>query len=106
VIRLPSCVVTRDHDGRRRDDLESQSRAVRPGPLGLARGAGTLGCVAFERITVDPNKVGGIPVIRDLRMRVPTVVAMVDGLTVETILSDFPDCQPDDIRAALHFAAV
>ncbi len=62
--------------------------------------------MAIERITVDPNKMGGVPIIRDLRMPVATVVAMVaDGMTVEEILADFPDLEPEDIRAALHFAA-
>lgn len=62
------------------------------------------GRVAIERITVDPNKMGGVPIIRDLRMPVGTVVAMVaDGMTVEEILADFPDLEPEDIRAALHF---
>ncbi len=65
-----------------------------------------VGRVAIERITVDPNKMGGVPIIRDLRMPVGTVVAMVaDGMTVEEILSDFPDLEPEDIRSALHFAA-
>ena len=91
-------------------------RHAAPGPLaaqistGLlvadARTAGILGPVAIERITVDPNKMGGVPIIRDLRMPVGTVVAMVaDGMTVEEILSDFPDLELEDIRAALHFAA-
>jgi uncharacterized protein (DUF433 family) len=62
--------------------------------------------MAFERITVDPNKMGGVPCIRDLRMPVATVVAMVaDGMTVEEILKDFPDLEAEDIRAALRYAA-
>ena len=61
--------------------------------------------MSVERITADSNKMGGVPIIRDLRMPVATVVAMVaDGMTVEEILSDFPDLEPEDIRAALHFA--
>jgi uncharacterized protein (DUF433 family) len=62
--------------------------------------------VTIERITVDPDKMGGVPIIRDLRMPVATVVAMVaDGLTVDEIIADFPDLQPEDIQAALRFAA-
>jgi uncharacterized protein (DUF433 family) len=62
--------------------------------------------VAFERISVDPAKMGGVPCIRDLRMPVATVVAMVaDGMTVDEILADFPDLEADDIKEALHFAA-
>jgi uncharacterized protein (DUF433 family) len=33
--------------------------------------------VAFERITINPDVMGGLPVIRGLRMPVATVVAMV-----------------------------
>jgi uncharacterized protein (DUF433 family) len=62
--------------------------------------------VAFERISVDPAKMGGVPCIRDLRMPVATVVAMVaDGMTVDEILADFPDLEAEDIKEALHFAA-
>lgn len=60
--------------------------------------------VASERITVDPNKSRGVPIIRDLRMPVATVVTMVaEGKTVDENLSDFPDRETEDIRAALHF---
>ncbi|MFT4297281.1 MAG: DUF433 domain-containing protein [Micropruina sp.] len=40
--------------------------------------------MAFERIQVDPRKMGGVPIIRDLRMPVATIVNMVaDGRTAE-----------------------
>ena len=62
--------------------------------------------MTFDRIRVDPAKMGGVPCIRDLRMPVATVVAMVaDGMTVDEILADFPDLEPEDIQEALHFAA-
>jgi uncharacterized protein (DUF433 family) len=62
--------------------------------------------MAFERITVEANKMGGVPCIRGLRMPVATVVAMVaDGMTVEEILADFPDLEAGDIRVALLYAA-
>ena len=60
----------------------------------------------FTRITVDPAKMNGVPCIRGLRVPVATVVDMVaDGMTVEEILSAYPDLQSDDIREALQFAA-
>lgn len=62
--------------------------------------------MTFERIQVDPRKMGGVPIIRDLRMPVATVVNMVaDGRTVEQILNDFPELEAEDIREALRFAA-
>jgi uncharacterized protein (DUF433 family) len=62
--------------------------------------------MAFTRITVNPDKMAGVPCIRDLRMPVATVVAMVaDGMTVEEILADFPDLEAEDIAEALRYAA-
>ena len=61
--------------------------------------------MTFDRVRVDPAKMGGVPCIRDLRMPVASVVAMVaDGMTTEEILTDFPDLEPEDIQEALHFA--
>lgn len=60
----------------------------------------------FERITVDPAKMGGMPCIRGLRIPVATVVAMVaDGMTVEEITTELPDLEEEDVAEALHFAA-
>lgn len=62
--------------------------------------------VRFERITTDPERMGGLPCIRDLRFPVATVVAMVaDGMTFEQILDEHPDLERDDIREALRYAA-
>jgi uncharacterized protein (DUF433 family) len=62
--------------------------------------------MTFERIRVDPAKMGGVPCIRDLRMPVASIVAMVaDGMTIDEILEDFPDLEAADISEALHFAA-
>lgn len=60
----------------------------------------------FDRITIEPDKMGGVACIRGLRIPVATVVAMVaKGMTVEKILADFPDLEAADIQAALRFAA-
>lgn len=62
--------------------------------------------MAFERIQVDPRKMGGVPIIRDLRMPAATIINMVaDGRTVEQILSDFPELEAVDVKQALQFAA-
>ncbi len=59
----------------------------------------------FERITVDPAQMGGVPCIRGLRIPVATVVGLVaDGLSFEEILADYPDLQRSDIQEALRFA--
>jgi uncharacterized protein (DUF433 family) len=62
--------------------------------------------MAFDRITVDPDKMGGVPCIRALRIPVATVVGMVaDGMSEKEILRAYPDLEPKDIREALRFAA-
>jgi uncharacterized protein (DUF433 family) len=62
--------------------------------------------MAFDRITVDPDKMGGAPSIRGLRIPVATVVEMVaDGMSEEEILKAYPDLEREDIREALHYAA-
>ena len=58
--------------------------------------------MSFTRITVDPNKMGGAPCIRGLRIPVATVADMVaDRMSDEEILEAFPDLEQDDIREAL-----
>jgi len=61
----------------------------------------------FTRITSSPDKMAGVPCIRDLRFPVATIVAMVaDGMTTAEILAEHPDLEADDITEALHYAAV
>jgi uncharacterized protein (DUF433 family) len=62
--------------------------------------------MAFDRITVDPGKMGGAPSIRGLRIPVATVVGMVaDGMGEEEILKAYPDLEREDVREALRYAA-
>ena len=62
--------------------------------------------MAFTRITVDPNKMGGVPCVRGLRIPVATVVEMVaDGMSEVEILRAYPDLEPEDIHEALRYAA-
>jgi len=59
-----------------------------------------------ERITIDPDKRGGKPCIRGLRITVYDALDyLASGMTVEQILGDFPDLVDEDIRACLAFAA-
>ncbi len=60
----------------------------------------------FNRITVNPNQMGGVPCIRGLRIPVAAIVGMVaEGMTEPEILKAYPDLQTEDIREALHYAA-
>ncbi|MGE3276465.1 MAG: DUF433 domain-containing protein [Vicinamibacterales bacterium] len=62
--------------------------------------------MAFERITVDPAQMGGLPCVRGLRIPAATVVDMVaDGMTTAEILAAYPDLEEADVQAALRFAA-
>lgn len=62
--------------------------------------------MTFQRITVDPQQMGGVPCIRRLRIPVATVVGMVaDGMEELDILNAYPDLEMEDIREALRYAA-
>jgi len=61
----------------------------------------------FERITVNPNQMGGVACVRGLRIPVATVLRMLaGGMSQQEILAEYPDLQPEDIRECLRFAAV
>ncbi len=60
----------------------------------------------FERITFDPNIMGGRACIRGMRITVAHVVNLVaNGMTAAEILADYPDLEAEDISEALHYAA-
>lgn len=62
--------------------------------------------MTYERITIDPDVMGGAPTIRGLRIPVATVVAMVaDGMTAAEIVDDLPDLVVEDVAEALRYAA-
>jgi uncharacterized protein (DUF433 family) len=57
-------------------------------------------------ITIEPGKRSGQPCIRGLRMTVRDVLEyLAAGMSVDEILTDFPDLTAEDIRACLAFAA-
>ena len=61
--------------------------------------------MASERITVDPERMGGVPCIRGLRVTVSMVLGQLAGRTIEEVLEDYPYLERADILAALEFAA-
>lgn len=62
--------------------------------------------MGFQRITVEPEKMGGVPCIRRLRIPIATVVDLfASGLSREEILKYYPDLEAEDISEALRFAA-
>jgi uncharacterized protein (DUF433 family) len=70
------------------------------------KAAATETSLRFNRITVNPHQMGGMPCIRGLRIPVATVVGMIaDGIGEEEILKAYPDLDADDIHEALRYAA-
>jgi uncharacterized protein (DUF433 family) len=59
-----------------------------------------------QRISIDPKVMAGKPVIRGTRIPVELIVRMLaQGIPEADILREYPRLQPDDIRAALAYAA-
>jgi uncharacterized protein (DUF433 family) len=62
--------------------------------------------MAHERIEINPQIMGGKPVIRGTRLPVETVLRKLGaGMTFDAILADHPRLTRDDILAAQAFAA-
>jgi uncharacterized protein (DUF433 family) len=60
----------------------------------------------LDRITFDPNVMGGKPCIRGMRVTAGTIVGLIaSGATPEDILADYPYLEAEDISAALSYAA-
>lgn len=59
----------------------------------------------LSRITADPEIFAGKPVIRGMRISVELILSLLaQGQTSEAILADYPELEPDDIRACLAYA--
>lgn len=59
-----------------------------------------------ERIEMNPQVMGGKPVIRGTRVPVEIVLRKLGaGMTPEAIMADHPRLTTEDIRAAQAFAA-
>lgn len=60
----------------------------------------------FDRITFDPQIMGGHACIRGMRIPVSVIVAqLAHGATVDEVLADYPDLEVEDIQEALEYAA-
>ncbi len=59
----------------------------------------------LQRITVNPAIFGGKPIIRGMRISVETVLSLLaQGETTADLLVDYPDLEPDDVRACIAYA--
>ena len=58
-----------------------------------------------NRITAHPDIFGGKPIIRDMRISVELILSLLaQGVTERSILDDYPDLEPQDIRACNAYA--
>ena len=59
----------------------------------------------LNRITVDPEIMVGKPTIRGMRITVEqTLRALTAGVSAEDLLEDYPELEPEDIKASLLYA--
>lgn len=59
----------------------------------------------LKRITANPEIFGGKPIIRGMRISVELILSLLaQGVTVNEIIEDYPDIEPDDVRACLAYA--
>ena len=60
----------------------------------------------LNRITLDPEVMGGKPCIRGLRVTVGTIIGLLaSGKTAKEILEAYPYLEKEDIHEALTYAA-
>jgi len=70
-------------------------------PTGARAGEGR-----FDRITFDPEVMGGRACIRGMRVTVATIVDQVaEGSSIDEILAEYPYLEREDVRQALAYAA-
>jgi uncharacterized protein (DUF433 family) len=61
---------------------------------------------AFDRITRNPDVMGGKACIRGMRVTVGMIVGQVGaGRSIEELLADYPYLEREDVMHALRYAA-
>ncbi len=59
-----------------------------------------------DRITTEPDKLGGKPCIRGLRISVQNVLSyLASGMSETEIVEEFPDLEHEDFLAVYSYAA-
>ncbi len=60
----------------------------------------------FDRISSNPNVMGGKACVRGMRISVSLIVNLVaNGMSFDEILNEYPDLELEDIQQALRYAA-
>ena len=59
----------------------------------------------LTRITTRPDVFGGKPIIRDMRISAELILSLLtQGASTDAVLDDYPELEPDDIRACTAYA--
>lgn len=59
----------------------------------------------LQRITADPAIFSGKPIIRGMRISVELILSLLaQGETAADIIDDYPDLEPEDVRACVAYA--
>ena len=60
----------------------------------------------LDRITQNPDVMGGKPCIRGMRVTVGMIVGQIGaGRSIEQVLTDYPYLEREDVLQALRYAA-
>lgn len=60
----------------------------------------------FKGITFNSNMMGGQACIRGMRIPVSLVVNLIaNEMTIDEIIGEYPDLEPEDIKEALQYAS-
>jgi uncharacterized protein (DUF433 family) len=60
----------------------------------------------LDRITQDPQVMGGKPCVRGMRVTVGMIVGQIAaGHTIEEVLAEYPYLEREDVLQALRYAA-
>ncbi|MDZ4813655.1 MAG: DUF433 domain-containing protein [Pseudomonadota bacterium] len=60
----------------------------------------------LDRITQQPNVMGGKACIRGMRVTVGMIVGQLrTGLSIEEVIADYPHIEREDVMQALRYAA-
>lgn len=68
--------------------------------------AGDVAVPGFQRITVNPQKCGGLPCVRGMRIRVKDVLELIgSGMSIADITHEHPDLEAEDVYECARYAA-
>jgi len=62
--------------------------------------------MSFERISIDPDRMQGLPFIRGTRVTVSAVLGqLAAGRSIDEVIEDYPQLEREDVLGALEYAA-